>query len=107
MNSELIIHRKCVVTSFPSFVGLLNPLDCPHHMRIDDASMYREGIILDRPVKKGEGSFVNVGLRKDVKIDKRLKAGLRVTVKIDEKGSYIYNFIVSVCEQKSVCPPAT
>lgn len=97
--------RKFLFPRHPDlkYAGLLNPLDCPHHMRIDDASMYREGIILDRPVKKGEGSFVNVGLRKDVKIDKRLKAGLRVTVKIDEKahGSYGLGKIVAPSEPRS------
>ena len=45
--------------------GLLNPLDCPHHMRIDDCEIpYREGVVLNRPAKPGKGSFVNVGLRK-------------------------------------------
>ena len=52
-----------------SFAGLLNPLDCPHHMRIDDAASFREGVVLDRPVKKtskkkGTGSYVNCGTRK-------------------------------------------
>ena len=44
--------------------GLLNPLDSPHHMRIDDESDYREGIVLDRPIKQGKGSLVNCGMRK-------------------------------------------
>lgn len=44
--------------------GLLNPLDSPHHMRIDDESEYREGIVLDRPSKQGKGSLVNCGMRK-------------------------------------------
>ena len=48
------------------FAGLLNPLDCPHHMRIDDESKYREGVVLDRPAKlKAQGgSYVNAGMRK-------------------------------------------
>jgi len=50
------------------FLGLLNPLDAPHHLRQDEESEYREGIVLDRPVKSGCGSFVNAGLKK-VKID--------------------------------------
>lgn len=44
--------------------GLLNPLDSPHHMRMDDESEYREGIVLDRPTKQGQGSLVNCGMRK-------------------------------------------
>ncbi|KAM8827800.1 putative methyltransferase C9orf114 homolog [Spinachia spinachia] len=66
------------------YAGLLNPLDSPHHMRIDDESDFREGIVLDRPLKPGKGSLVNCGMRKDVRIDKRLQSGLRVTVKLNK-----------------------
>ena len=45
-------------------IGLLNPLDAPHHVRQDEWSEYREGIVLDRPVKSGKGSYANVGMRK-------------------------------------------
>ncbi|XP_034402676.1 putative methyltransferase C9orf114 homolog [Cyclopterus lumpus] len=65
------------------YAGLLNPLDSPHHMRMDDESEYREGIVLDRPNKPGKGSLVNCGMRKDVRIDKQLQSGLRVTVKLN------------------------
>uniref|UniRef100_A0A672HZ79 28S rRNA (uridine-N(3))-methyltransferase n=1 Tax=Salarias fasciatus TaxID=181472 RepID=A0A672HZ79_SALFA len=64
--------------------GLLNPLDSPHHMRIDEESEYREGIVLDRPAKQGKGSLVNCGMRKDVRIDKQLQSGLRVTVRLNK-----------------------
>ncbi|XP_077593015.1 putative methyltransferase C9orf114 homolog [Stigmatopora nigra] len=64
------------------YAGLLNPLDSPHHMRIDEESDYREGIVLDRPTKPGKGSLVNCGMRKEVRIDKLLQAGLRVTVRL-------------------------
>ena len=46
------------------FSGVLNPLDCPHHMRTSEDSLFREGVVLDKPVKPGKGSFVNVGLLK-------------------------------------------
>ncbi|XP_044309049.1 putative methyltransferase C9orf114 homolog isoform X2 [Varanus komodoensis] len=65
------------------FAGLLNPLDSPHHLRIDEDSEYREGVVLARPTKPGRGSFVNCGMRKEVQIDKQLEAGLRVTVRLD------------------------
>ncbi|XP_005992155.1 putative methyltransferase C9orf114 homolog isoform X2 [Latimeria chalumnae] len=65
------------------FAGLLNPLDSPHHMRIDEKSEYREGVVLDRPTRPGKGSFVNCGMRKEVQIDRQLQAGLRVTVRLD------------------------
>lgn len=64
--------------------GLLNPLDSPHHMRVDEDSEYREGVVLDRPSKPGRGSFVNCGMKKEVQIDKQLKPGLRVTVRLQE-----------------------
>uniref|UniRef100_A0A8C5IZA9 28S rRNA (uridine-N(3))-methyltransferase n=1 Tax=Junco hyemalis TaxID=40217 RepID=A0A8C5IZA9_JUNHY len=66
------------------FAGLLNPLDSPHHMRMDEDSEYREGVVLDRPTKPGRGSFVNCGMRKEVQIDKQLNPGLRVTVRLKE-----------------------
>ncbi|NXG48410.1 CI114 methyltransferase, partial [Psilopogon haemacephalus] len=66
------------------FAGLLNPLDTPHHMRLDEESPYREGVVLDRPSKPGKGSFVNCGMRKDVEIDKKLTPGLRVTVQLEK-----------------------
>ncbi|XP_070706760.1 putative methyltransferase C9orf114 homolog [Pempheris klunzingeri] len=69
------------------YAGLLNPLDSPHHMRIDDESEYREGIVLDRPTKQGKGSLVNCGMRKDVRIDKQLQSGLRVTVQLKKTQS--------------------
>nr|XP_020475152.1 putative methyltransferase C9orf114 homolog isoform X2 [Monopterus albus] len=79
------------------YAGLLNPLDSPHHMRIDEESEYREGIILDRPAKQGKGSLVNCGMRKDVRIDKQLQSGLRVTVqlhKTQNQESKIYKGVV-------------
>lgn len=69
------------------YAGLLNPLDSPHHMRIDEESEYREGIVLDRPTKPGKGSFVNCGMRKDARIDKPLQSGLRVTVQLNKTQS--------------------
>lgn len=70
-------------------LGLLNPLDTPHHMKVDDDMPYREGVVLDRPVKKGCGSFANVGMRKEVRIDRSIKPGVRVTVKMgDTSGVY-------------------
>jgi len=64
--------------------GLLNPLACPHHMSQSDRAKYREGVVLNKPVKEGRGSFVNVGLTKEVQVDRQLDAGLRVTVKMKQ-----------------------
>ena len=68
---------------------LASPLDAPHHMRQNEQSPFREGATLSQP--PGErpgggkiyGSFVDVGLKHPVLIDRKLKAGMRVTVKMD------------------------
>lgn len=64
------------------YAGILNPLDAPHHLRQQDVSLYREGVVTNKPIKPGKGSQVNVGLLHEVHVDKVLTAGIRVTVKI-------------------------
>uniref|UniRef100_A0A8R1Y2A5 Uncharacterized protein n=2 Tax=Onchocerca TaxID=6281 RepID=A0A8R1Y2A5_ONCVO len=67
------------------YAGILNPLDCPHHLRASDLSIpYREGIVLDKPVKTGHGPVCNIGLYKEIRINEEvaLKPGTRVTVKV-------------------------
>ncbi len=68
------------------YAGVLNPTDMPHHLRVGERSStgYREGVVLDRPPSK-RGSFVNVGLKREVNIDKKLAPALRVTVRIDDE----------------------
>lgn len=60
--------------------GLLNPLDSQHHLRLNSAFPFREGIVTKKPHAKG--SYVNAGLLNDVLVDKQLPENLRVTVKI-------------------------
>ncbi|VDK43257.1 unnamed protein product [Anisakis simplex] len=65
--------------------GVLNPLDCMHHLRVTDMSIsYREGVVLNKPVKKGRGSLCYVGLEKEVQLENEvnLPAGTRVTVQL-------------------------
>ena len=57
-------------------------------MRAADRLPFREGVVVNRPVKDGQGSLVNVGLQKEVSIDKRLKPGTRVTVKLTYKDKH-------------------
>ncbi|XP_046963217.1 putative methyltransferase C9orf114 [Vanessa cardui] len=64
------------------FAGLLNPLDAPHHLRMSNDFKFREGITMNKKVKPGKGSQVNVGLLQDVSTDKLLNPGIRVTVKM-------------------------
>lgn len=46
------------------FAGLLAPVDAPHHVRAEDRSKYREGLVLEK-VGSGPdaGSLVNCGIR--------------------------------------------
>lgn len=62
------------------YAGLLNPLDAPHHMRQQDDGQFREGIVINQPAKNG--CYVNVGLLKNVKVDRPLQPGVRVTVEM-------------------------
>lgn len=64
------------------FAGLLNPLDAPHHLRMTNDFKFREGITMNKKVKPGKGSQVNVGLLQDVSTDKLLNPGIRVTVRM-------------------------
>ena len=64
------------------FCGLLPPLETPCHMRRDDASMYREGVCLNSLCRRTGKSEVNVGLGQPVVIDRALKPGTRVTVRL-------------------------
>jgi predicted SPOUT superfamily RNA methylase MTH1 len=85
--------------------GLMNPLDSSHHLRIDEWCPYREGCVLNRPVKNNEGSWVNIGLTKDCKINTPLEEKTRVTVKLNEKGfsnslKYYTGEAVSMTEPK-------
>lgn len=67
------------------YAGILNPLDAPHHLRRDDKSVFREGVVTNKPTKIGRGSMVNIGFGAEVHVDKVLTPGLRVTVKIPEE----------------------
>lgn len=70
------------------YCGLLNPLDAPHHLRLESTFMYREGVVTEKPAKANKGCYINAGLLSDVLVDKTIQPGLRVTIKLDapEKG---------------------
>ncbi|XP_057658865.1 putative methyltransferase C9orf114 [Diorhabda carinulata] len=67
------------------FCGLLNPLNAPHHLAPNEEFLFREGVVLNKPSKNGKGSFINVGLLKEVHTDKLLTPGIRCTVRLDLK----------------------
>ena len=70
------------------FVGVLSPVDAPHHVRVNDRCKYREGIVLDKIGPTG-GSCVNVGIGEKSKmvelIDQLvLTPGVRCTVQMTD-----------------------
>jgi predicted SPOUT superfamily RNA methylase MTH1 len=55
------------------FAGLLSPLDAPHHVRADEWSAYREGVVVNRPASQparngDNGSYVYIGTKKEVRV---------------------------------------
>ncbi|ENN75266.1 hypothetical protein YQE_08182, partial [Dendroctonus ponderosae] len=64
------------------YCGLLNPLNAPHHLSVKDNFIFREGVVLNTPVKDGKGSTVNVGLLRQVRVNQALVPGIRCTVKL-------------------------
>ncbi|KAJ8983803.1 hypothetical protein NQ317_008929 [Molorchus minor] len=81
------------------YCGVLNPLNAPHHLGINDEFTFREGIVLNKPAKSGQGSYVNVGLLKEVHVDKLITPGVRCTVKLcsqeDSKSKKLKGYVVS------------
>lgn len=74
------------------WVGLLNPLDAPHHLRRAEKLAYREGAVLSTDTApappKGEegrpGCWANCGLDEPVWVmDQTIPSGVRVTVRLD------------------------
>ncbi|KAK4759179.1 hypothetical protein SAY87_022310 [Trapa incisa] len=62
------------------FVGMLPPLDAPHHLRKHEWAPYREGVTMKEKPPSFLGTLVDVGLNKSVVIDQVLEPGTRVTV---------------------------
>ena len=42
----------------------MNPIEARHHLKFDEYFEYREGVVINRPVKKDEGSWADIGLKK-------------------------------------------
>ncbi|PPS06358.1 hypothetical protein GOBAR_AA14301 [Gossypium barbadense] len=62
------------------YVGMLPPLDAPHHLRKHEWAPYREGVTLEEKPTSSMGTVVDVGLDKNVVVDQALEPGKRVTV---------------------------
>lgn len=73
------------------FAGLLNPLDCPHHLRMDEDFPYREGITLDSKLDSKipkDYTLVDAGLKRKIVVSHKIDPGIRVTLSM--KKSYPY-----------------
>ena len=70
--------RKALFPVCPElkYSGLMNPLNTPHHFKFDEWSQFREGVVINRPSKKGRGSWVSVGLKKDCQVDLNIEEGI-------------------------------
>lgn len=119
--------RKHIFPVHPDLrcVGLLAPLDAPHHLRIDEPCDYREAVVVapgstsrrnddggaaasSAAAEEGGGNegdgepttsaTVYTGLRKELKMDRQLPLGTRVTVRMPSAGS-------SNARAASVVPP--
>lgn len=82
------------------FAGLLAPIDAPHHVRAEDHSQFREGVVLEKRPTDPAASLVNCGIRsRPVQIDRRIEPGIRCTVKLDPKSygrpGVIHGIVVS------------
>ena len=64
------------------FVGLLPPVDAPHHVRRGEASRFREGMVLSSS-SDGE-TKVNCGVGSDVLVSGKIPEGARVTCEIED-----------------------
>jgi len=65
-----------------SRAGLLAPTDMPHHLRAGEESVWREGVVTETAAPREGSAFVNIGLKTECLVDRALKPGLRVTVKL-------------------------
>ncbi|CAM0911208.1 unnamed protein product [Alopecurus aequalis] len=81
------------------YVGLLPPLDAPHHVRKHEWSEFREGVTLGGD--RSKGTHVDVGLSKNVLVEQILEPGKRVTVAMGTNRD-----ITTACVRK-VVPPSS
>eukprot|EP00434_Breviolum_minutum_P037059 symbB.v1.2.032849.t1/scaffold4002.1/size59637/5 len=70
------------------WVGLLAPLDAPHHLRKNEHLPYREGVVLQKgwppPTENEKGCWVNCGLPEPVWLQgKDIASDVRVTVRLE------------------------
>ncbi|XP_038998571.1 putative methyltransferase C9orf114 [Hibiscus syriacus] len=78
------------------YVGMLPPLDAPHHLRKHEWAPYREGVTLDEKPTSAVGTMVDVGLDKNVVVVQALEPGIRVTVAMGTNQNLDYDLPLQV-----------
>lgn len=63
------------------YCGVTNPLDAPHHLRQNQICRFREGVV--ESIRK-HSSMINIGWRKPIEVNVKLKPRTRVTVDLGE-----------------------
>jgi predicted SPOUT superfamily RNA methylase MTH1 len=63
-------------------VGLMNPIEARNHLKTDQISEFREGVALERPTKQGAGSWVDIGLRQQARMNVLVLPLTRVTLRL-------------------------
>ncbi|KAL1511911.1 hypothetical protein AB1Y20_005192 [Prymnesium parvum] len=67
-------------------VGLIPPLDAPHHLRVDESCAYREAVVVERANAKAGSCFVYTGLPKELKLNVEVPVGTRLTLQMPRVG---------------------
>ncbi|UYV83290.1 C9orf114 [Cordylochernes scorpioides] len=65
-------------------VGLLHPMNMPHHLGVGDWYPYREGLVVGHT--PDQQSIIHVGLKKSITVKENIEKNFRVTVRLS-KGS--------------------
>ena len=68
-------------------VGIIPPIDAPHHLRLDETCAYREAVVLEKTAATAGSCHVYTGLRKELKLDMEVPPGTRLTVRMPGAGS--------------------
>ena len=73
------------------FAGLLPPLDIPHHVKRDENSLFREGVVAEIDKNGSSSDKVDVGLNYPIQINRTLQTSVRVTVQMlsDKKAKVV------------------
>ena len=84
------------------FASLLPLLHMPHQMSSSCSSLYREGVVIAKPV--ANGSLVDVGLPKEAFIEHELQPGTRVTVKLPSQANTLSDNSTSFLQGEAISP---